>query len=265
MGIKNLSNIVEARWFDRFILYVIILNSVIIFLQESGVDNSLIRIIDTLCIFIFIVEMVLKHISLGVRNYWKSGWNVMDGVLVIVSIPAFISYFIPTQMIDLSILIILRVFRVFRFFRLVHAFGNFQVIVRNLLKALKDSAPIFLGFVVLIIVFALLNCAIFKDFSPEYFGTPWAAMYSTFRLCTLEGWYEIPDSIAANLSAACAGLVRFYFIFLLVSGGIIGLSLVNSIFVDAMVSDNNNDLEKEVKELKAMLQQQTEEIKKLQK
>ena len=30
---------------------------------------------------------------------------------------------------------------------------------------------------------------------------------------------------------------------------IIGLSLVNSIFVDAMVSDNNDELERQVKEL----------------
>jgi voltage-gated sodium channel len=32
-------------------------------------------------------------------------------------------------------------------------------------------------------------------------------------------------------------------------GGILGLSLVNSVFVDAMVSDNNDELTKEVERL----------------
>jgi voltage-gated sodium channel len=40
-----------------------------------------------------------------------------------------------------------------------------------------------------------------------------------------------------------------YFIFVVLSGGILGLSLVNSIFVDAMVSDNNDELEKKIERL----------------
>jgi voltage-gated sodium channel len=38
----------------------------------------------------------------------------------------------------------------------------------------------------------------------------------------------------------------FYFIFIVLTGGIFGLSIVNSIFVDAMVSDNNDELEKKI-------------------
>jgi len=44
-------------------------------------------------------------------------------------------------------------------------------------------------------------------------------------------------------------LSKLYFVFLLLCGGIIGLSLVNSIFVDAMVSDNNDELQKEISNL----------------
>lgn len=40
-----------------------------------------------------------------------------------------------------------------------------------------------------------------------------------------------------------------FFIFVLLSGGIFGLSIVNSIFVDAMISDNNDYLEKKVNEM----------------
>lgn len=245
---------------ERFILLVIIINSVIIFLQESGINTPLIGILDITCTIIFIIEMVSKHINQGIRGYWSQAWNRLDGTLVLLSLPSLVTYFLPVKIVNLSILLILRVLRVFRFFRVIHVFPNFGQIVKGLWRALKDSLPIFAGFLVLIIVFALFSCAMFKDVSPQFFGTPIDAIYSTFRLCTVEGWYEIPDSMSAGFTVGQIAWVRIYFVFILISGGIIGLSLVNSVFVDAMVADNNVQLETEVKELAARIEELTEEI-----
>jgi voltage-gated sodium channel len=63
------------------------------------------------------------------------------------------------------------------------------------------------------------------------------------------GWYEIPDLIASRSSSLVEILSKLYFVGLLLGGGILGLSLVNSIFVDAMVSDNNEELERQVTRL----------------
>ncbi len=249
---------------ERFILLIILINSIIIFLQESGVSNIFVNTVDAICTIIFIIEMIAKHRQLGIKGYWSSGWNKLDGTLVILSIPSLISYFLPAPYLNISIILILRILRVFRFFRVIHIFPNFGIIIQNLWKALKDSLPIFIGFFILIIIFSLFSCAMFKDVSPEYFGTPLNAIYSTFRLCTVEGWYEIPDSLSESLSVAQIAWVRIYFILILIIGGIIGLSLVNSIFVDAMVSDNNDELESEVKLLNSKIDSLTEEIKKLQ-
>lgn len=86
----------------------------------------------------------------------------------------------------------------------------------------------------------------FKELSPEYFGNPVKSMYSIFRIFTVEGWYEIPDQIARQSNMINSFFIKGYFIFILIAGGILGLSLVNSIFVDSMVMDNNDDLEKKV-------------------
>lgn len=253
----------KSKWSERFILLVILLNSVIIFIQESGISNPVLNTLDAMCTVIFLVEMIGKQVDMGIKNYWKSGWNILDGTLVILSIPSLISYLVPMGMLDLSFLLILRVFRVFRFFRLVHIFPNFTSIIKNLWKALRESFAIFVGFLILIVVFALLSCALFKDTAPQYFGTPLDAIYSTFRMCTVEGWYEIPDAVANTMSPSVVGWVRIYFVFILITGGIIGLSLVNSIFVDAMVSDNNDELEKDVKALTRTVEELRDEIKQL--
>lgn len=75
------------------------------------------------------------------------------------------------------------------------------------------------------------------------------SLYSTFRLFTVEGWYEQPDAIANNSSVAWGVFARIYFVILLFFDGIIGMSLINSIFVDAMAEDNNDELMKKVTDL----------------
>lgn len=227
---------------DRMMLAVIIINAVTIFLQESGFSAMWIGVVDVICTLIFIMEMVVKHISLGAKSYWSNGWNAMDGVLVILSLPSVVALFVPTGMIDLSFLLILRILRVFRFFRLVHAFPGFSKIAHNFGIAMKQSYAVMLGLVIMVVTFALISCSLFREAVPEYFSSPMDSIYTTFRIFTGEGWNEIPDTVAEAVSPIAGHLVKLYFCLILVLGSIIGMSLLNSIFVDAMVSDNNDDV-----------------------
>lgn len=54
------------------------------------------------------------------------------------------------------------------------------------------------------------------------------------------------NRISAGYSSLATFFTYLYFIFVVVTGGIIGLSLVNSIFVDSMLSDNTDDIESKV-------------------
>lgn len=247
---------------DKFILTVILLNAVIIYLQTCAIDNIWIQTIDMLCTLIFLVEMIVKHREYGVKGYWSSGWNRMDGILVLVSLPSLITFFIPAGHLDLSFLLILRLLRTFRFLRLLHFFPNVTPVFKGFKLALRESYAILFCFFILIIVFGLINCSLFKDIAPKYFSTPMTSIYSVFRICTVEGWYDIPDVIAAATTPTIGSLVRFYFCLLLVMGGIIGMSLINSIFVDAMVSDNNDDVKAKLDEIEKKLDQLLEEKKK---
>lgn len=54
------------------------------------------------------------------------------------------------------------------------------------------------------IITSVLSSTLFGDIAPEYFGNPGQSLYSTFRLFTIEGWFDIPDAIAANSSHGMA-------------------------------------------------------------
>ncbi|HNP96888.1 MAG TPA: hypothetical protein PKJ63_14710, partial [Cyclobacteriaceae bacterium] len=96
---------------------------------------------------------------------------------------------------------------------------------------------------------SVLSCFMFRNIAHEYFANPLISFYTIFKIFTVEGWYEIPDFIAQNSNETVGFLTKVYFILIVITGGIFGLSLVNSIFVDAMVSDNNEALEQKVSAL----------------
>ncbi len=251
---------------DKIILGFIIANAAIIFAQESGFTMPWLYFLDIAISFIFVIEMIVKHRAFGLKNYWKDSWNRLDGVLVIISLPSLFEIFFTTGL-NLSFVLALRVFRVFKFFRIIRFLPNIKELSKGLKKALKDSYAVFLSFIIIIFIFALLNCSLFAKSAPEYFATPLDSIYSIFKLFTIEGWFEIPEVIADYYSDApfVVHVVKLYFSLLLIVGGVIGLSLINSVFVDAMVSDNNDELNKEVAKLHEKIDSLTEKIDELNK
>lgn len=252
---------------DHFILVVILINSVIIYIQESGINHPILVGLDMIGTLIFLLEMITKQVCFGFKRYWRDGWNRMDGILVLLSLPSLIIPFFDVTTFNFSVILTLRLMRVIRFLRVFHFFPNMAQIGAGLKRALSDSGIVLIGFGVLLVLFGLINCSLYREVAPQYFDTPIRSIYSVFRVFTVEGWYEIPDAIAAATTPIVGRVSRLYFCLLLSAFGILGLSFINSVFVDAMVADNNDDvkvqltrieeqqkrLNNEIKELKEML------------
>lgn len=232
---------------ERIVMAVILVNSLVIFLDVSGFTWPWLMTLDALCSLIFVAEMTLKMRHDGVLGYWHRGWNVLDGTLVLLSLPSIVVSFLPEA--DFSFLLILRLLRAFRFFRVMHFFPGAEQLGRNFRKAMRECTSLFAGYLLVILIFAILSTSFFGQVAPEYFGSPLESIYSVFRLFTIEGWYEIPDSVASTYGRWGVFGVRLYFVVLLVLGGVIGLSLINSVFVDAMASDNNDEMLRRINEL----------------
>lgn len=247
----------HLRWFinDKFIFTVILINSVVIYMQVSGYTYPILSVLDLFCMLVFIVEMAIKLHLMGWKSYWRDGWNKLDGSLVILSLPSFIEFFLPSGGGSVSVLLAFRLLRSFRFFRFIHFFGETGMtqMVAGFTRAIKACRSVLAAFMVIILIFGLINCSMFKSVAPEFFSTPMEAVYSVFRMFTVEGWYEIPDAVCSGINPNWAGAVRLYFCMLLTLGGIIGMSFINSVFVDAMAEDNNDDVKEKLEELEKKL------------
>ena len=126
-----------------------------------------------------------------------------------------------------------------------------EPVFHSIREAIRASLMVLVGFFVCIFIMAVMSCYFYQNISPHYFRDPIVSYYSMFKVFTIEGWNTIPDEIVASgkLSNVGAFFTKLYFATILVVGGVIGLSIVNSIFVDAMVSDNNDELIAQVKVL----------------
>lgn len=239
---------------EQVTLAVVLINIFIIFLQECGLENAILAGLDILCTIIFLIEMVLKQHYKGFRNYWSNGWDILDGSITLISLPSLLVYFVPIIP-SLKILVTLRALRVFKVFRTVRHFPHLRETWVGFKLALRQSAAFLLAYFVIIVVIAMLNSALFSKTAPEYFGTPLDGIYTIFQMFTIEGWYEVPNAVVGEMPPIWTHIVRTYFCFLLIGGGIIGMSLINSIFVDAMAADNNDDVKSRLDELKNELEE----------
>lgn len=247
------------RWFlnDSFILSLILLNVIVIFIAGftfQPEQELIIELIDHLLTLLFIIEVIVKWKHYTVKGYFQNSWNIFDFSLVAIAIPSLILFFMPVSFVDLQYFLVLRVLRVFKFLRFFRFLPDVDRLAQGVWRALKSSIIILIAFAVFNIITAVLTSFIFRTVAPEFFGDPLLSLYNTFKIFTIEGWYEIPDAISENLdSDPLIFLTRSYFIAILISGGIFGLSLVNSIFVDAMLADNNDDLNNKLQKLEAKM------------
>lgn len=237
---------------DKFILVLILLNAVIIFISGFELSSNIrlsLSFADNLITGLFIVELVVKLKTFGIRKYFSSNWNRFDFILIALSIPSLIAFITNIEIASFSYLLVFRILRVFKSFRFLKFIPGIEQLVKGISRALKASLIVLIGFVIYIFIIGIFSFYLFKDISPEYFNNPLSSLYSTFKIFTVEGWYEIPEHLTNNLSPSASFFTYLYFIFVVLTGGILGLSLVNSIFVDAMVSDNNDELENKIDEL----------------
>ena len=245
---------------DLRILYLIIANALLIFVQEFKLNGNILDYFEPVFTLLFVLEMIIKINEKGFSKYISNGWNKFDFILIIISIPSLAVIFYSNSALQLNIFLTLRVFRVFKSFRLVRFFPESSSLVSSVQRALKASYIVIAGFFLLVFIVSLVSCSLYKNVVPEYFGNPLDSFYTIFRLFSIEGWYEIPDLIASRSIPFIGFISKLYFVVLLLCGGILGLSLVNSIFVDAMVSDNNDELQKEVTILSHKIDSLTEKI-----
>ena len=226
---------------DKIMLTLVVVNTITIFIGGYFNASRTFVWIDSFFTLLFLTEALVKINVFGWKNYWIDGWNKFDFIITLVAVPSLMNIFFETGYAT-SILLSLRALRVFKSFRLLKFIPNISGLLKGIGIAIKTSFIVCVAFAILLLIISILSSTIFGKVAPELFGDPGLSLFTIFRLFTGDGWSEIPNEIASNSSEFVGRLSRFVFAILFFVGGILGLSLVNSIFVDALAGDNNDEV-----------------------
>ncbi len=178
--IIRLRNIVESNVFQHFILGIILVNSFFIGI-ETFYRPLWIHIVQTVCLYIFVVEILMKFIAKrSNREFFTNGWNIFDVVIVG-------SAFIPAVS---NVSTILRILRVFRVFRMVRAIPELKLMVSVLVRSVTSLGYVGLLLGIFFYIYAIIGVEIFGEHFKEY-ATLKEAFYTLFRSLTLEDWTDL--------------------------------------------------------------------------
>ena len=176
----TLKQFVNHPYFSWFILAIIVLNAALIGIG-AYVDYAALHWIETICIWIFLVEIILKFIVRDSnRVFFGDGWNIFDIIIVT-------SAFIPNVS---SMGTALRILRVFRIFRLVKGVSEMRLIVNVLIKSIRSMTYISMLMFICFYVYAIMGVELFGSTQVEY-GTLHEAFFSLFRSLTAEDWTDL--------------------------------------------------------------------------
>ncbi len=153
--------------FDRLVLLLILVSSVTLAIDNplhdpDGATARAVFVIDIMLTVLFTIEMMLKIIALGLvmhkESYLRSGWNVLDGTIVIISI---ISLAMEGNS-ALSSLRALRALRALRPLRVVSRRPGLRLVVNALIGSMKSIFNVLLVVIMMFLIFGILAVNYFK-------------------------------------------------------------------------------------------------------
>lgn len=190
-------------FFEYFMLLVVIVNTVVLGLETSPDISEkygrVLWIIDQICLWIFIAELLLKIVAFnrhffgeyrkdedGSRFFHVNKWNIFDLAIVLVSVFASLPFFAVFRLLRLfkSVKIIrgIKSLRVVKTLKLVNGITKLRVIVKAVIKAIPSVLWTFCLLVIFAYVYAIIGVNIFGADFPENFGTLGSAFLSLFNL-----------------------------------------------------------------------------------
>ncbi|MEM7239322.1 MAG: ion transporter [Pseudomonadota bacterium] len=177
---KRLEDWMETPLVTNTILGIIMFNAMILGLETSKTVMAswgpLLVALDTICLGIFIVELLLKLIAQGF-GFFRRAWNLFDFVIVGIAL-------LPAT----GGLSVLRALRILRVLRAISVAPSLRRVVQGFVSALPGMGSVFLLMSMIFYIGAVMATKLFGDTFPDWFGTIGESAYSLFQIMTLESW-----------------------------------------------------------------------------
>ncbi len=245
----KVKDFVERSWFQRAIVILIIINSVLIGLETSPSYMEsygfYIDQIDRIILIVFVAEILLKLYAYGF-GFFKSAWNIFDTTVILISVIPSIG----------AAFTVLRALRILRTLRLLKNIPKLKLIIESLLHAIPSIGWIAVLLLIIFYIFAVIGNNLFSATHPEYFGSLIDTVFTLFQIMTLESW---ASNIARPIISQTPLAAIFFVVFILIAT-YTTLNIFIAIVVNTMNELHLKSLQEEEKEIKKFVHVEHEDL-----
>lgn len=226
--------IVEARWFERTIVGLILVNALLIGLETSpdimAQHGQWLLLGNHVILGVFIVEAAFKIAAVAPRigRYFGSGWNQFDFAIIVMS-------FIPASG---EFAMVARLVRLLRVLRLVTAIPKLRLVVATLVHSIPSMIHVILLLAILFYIYGVLGYFLYHQHDPEHWGTLGTAMLTLFQVVTLEGWADI-----MRTAMEVKPFAWVYFVSFVVIGTFVVINLFIAVVINNLEETKHHELE----------------------
>jgi voltage-gated sodium channel len=174
--------VVESAWFDPLMLVVIVVNAIALGLETyDGVAARIgdqLHLANEVILGVFVVELLIRLTAHAdhPRDFFRSGWNVFDLVVVGAS-------FVPGVRENATLLRLARLLRIVRAVRLL---PDLRVLVVAVARSVPGVASLAAITLLLVYVYGMVGWVIFHEHDPANFEHVGQSMVTMFVLLSLE-------------------------------------------------------------------------------
>jgi voltage-gated sodium channel len=216
--------VVDARWFEPWMIALILFNGVLIGLETSHeimqTYGRWLELGNDLILGVFVIEAALKitAVAPNFRRYFGDGWNVFDFSVIVLSLLPATGQFA----------LVARLIRVLRVLRLVSAMPQLRLIVATLVRSIPSMGHVLMLLGIVFYIYAITGFHLFHNYDAEHWGTLGAALLTLFQIVTLEGWVDVMEQALESRPWSWVYFVSFV---------LIGTFVVLNLFIAVVVNN----------------------------
>ena len=209
--------------FDKFIIFLIIINILIIIAESfRGFSNSIVvifRHIETFSVIVFTIEYLLriwtaKYLYPNEKTFFKAMMKYIFSFMALIDLfailPFFIPFIIPVNLISLRMLRIFRILRIFKIHRYTDALKDIGTVIKN--KGTQLISSIIVLFI-LVIMASVIMFNIETEAQPELFKDVFSSYWWTINAITTVGYGDIyPVTIVGKFLSSIISILSVGFV-----------------------------------------------------
>jgi len=187
-----------TAWRDRFIairsnkvfeisvISIIIFSALLVGASTYNIDPNWLGVMAVLDISITIFFLVELSIRMAAEkrflNFFKSGWNVFDFLIVSVSL-------IPVD--ESEMVLLARLLRIFRILRLISFIPELRILMNALATAIPRMGYVVLLMFIIFYIYAAVGSFLFESINTVLWGDLSISLLTLFRIATFEDWTDV--------------------------------------------------------------------------